>query len=494
MNSLVQFILIGTLLTTTTLTAQAQSILNNVSQAPTCQNIYNTDTTSIIEDDLLTQTFKKYGTLTPDYLGRQPIVENYDNLTTPEKIRKFVSDWKKQTSQGRVIGQFDKELDTWLYHTYAAELNTKGEVPLVASDAEAVVIFFHGSGTAKSSGINAQQLFNSLVEYKVAGVSFDYPFHGKGPHSEKFNDKKYFIDWLNKIVQKVKAYGKPIYLVGHSYGPDAIAEYLTYYPFEVQGAMFMSPAGFDPILSNWYKQKTSKMNFGGDVQENPLGSTWAGLMSAQYVWNRSQGQYDPSIRNPDLNLQLLYGNWEEYAPAPTGGKNKTPIGKNTYSIGDAFKKHIRNVNLIELDGIGHYLFDHQDSKGRNSVQYNIITKLLNLAWKDKKENKSWTETEFVRIEYIRNSFFNYFANKTYGPKAGEFFAKLENEKIAKKIIADYILFFEVEIEKPMLQVLSIEKEKNTDLYIDNKEKIDLMLKKGRINEDMYLPVMNRLAD
>lgn len=75
--------------------------------------------------------------------------------------------------RGHIFKRWDPELETMIYSTMA-EPRKDGSVPLVSKDAKAVVIFFHGSGTAKASGNNFKENQNILRPFGIAGISFDF--------------------------------------------------------------------------------------------------------------------------------------------------------------------------------------------------------------------------------------------------------------------------------------------------------------------------------
>lgn len=283
----------------------------------------------------------------------------------------YLNEKNRADTWGRIDSKFREDLETRIWFGATGTANAKGEVPLVDPNAKAVFIFFHGSGTMQSSGKNFFGIMNNLANMGFASVSFDMPFHAEGPIRDQFRNSKFFMDWIDKIVSEAKRSGKPVYLVGHSFGPDVIAEYVTQKPFAVDGALLISPAGFNQTLREWYDTHTSKMKFGGDVPENSTAGAWAAEVSSQFIWNKNKAK-DPSLVNPALKLQLLTGNREEYVPAPTGGSNKTPIGPNTYDLVEAFKKHISRVDAVVEDGIGHYIFNHTDKNGSNVVMREIL--------------------------------------------------------------------------------------------------------------------------
>ena len=295
---------------------------------------------------------------------------------------------------------------------------------------------------------------NNLAKLGFSALSFDYPFHGDGPLSPKFNDVAFFMKWVDSIVQEAKKSGKPVYLVGHSYGPDVISEYVTRFPFAVNGALLMSPAGFNPVLAAWYQDYTTKMKFGGEVPQNEAGGIWAGQMSEQYIWNKNKLP-DPTVVNPNLKIHLLSGDREEYVPAPVGGSKKTPIGPNTYDIGAAIKEFFRNADVVIEKGVGHYIFTHADEKGNNVV----MRELLRVSGHKVEDSKKLTEeaslagsvmpyTERLLNRYSLDGNFRTFVDRYIGERAFRQKMKSSNEFLAKNISDQYDIYaraYEVKI-------------------------------------------------
>lgn len=359
----------------------------------------------------------------------------YPNTYLKEKSLKDIS--------GVVETQFSAQYDTRFYFTATSKKTDPNRPFEIDPKSRAVYIFFHGSGTAQSSGKNFVGNMNILAKLGFSSLSFDLPFHGDGPMSHKYDDVNFFMNWIHSIVQEVKKAGKPVYLVGHSFGPDVIAEYITRFPFGVHGALLMSPAGFNKVLSNWYDKKTSKMNFGGDVQENDAGGTWAGLMSSQFLWNKFS-LADPTQVNPYLKVHLLSGDREEYAPAPVGGPKKTPIGPNTYNIGNALKVFFKKVSIVIEIGVGHYIFSHTDANGFNAVTREIL-RVAGFRIEDSKKlsdemgalNSQMSYSEKLLTKYSYDGNFKSFINHYIGEKPFRNAMQGGNEFLAKNISDQY---------------------------------------------------------
>ncbi len=315
------------------------------------------------------------------FRSRASLDQAFNNIGPLRGAENKIEDWNsdrgfnRMLSEAEKMGQvrsvFDTKLDTRLYYTATGLPDANGRVPMIDPNAEAVVIFVHGSGTSQSGGANFIQNMNRLANIGVAAMSFDLPFHSEGPTKDQFNNADYFMKWVGQIVAIAKASGKPVYMFGHSFGPDVIAEFVNRNPFGVDGIDLVSMASFNRTLDRWQTTHTDKMKFGGEVPENTMGGIWAAGMSEQFKWNKSGGRNAPTLVNPNLKVEILWGDREEYAPAPTGGKSKTPIGKNTYDLPAAIRPFFPGANITIASNIGHYIFDHVDANGQNTVMQSV---------------------------------------------------------------------------------------------------------------------------
>jgi pimeloyl-ACP methyl ester carboxylesterase len=376
------------------------------------------------------------------YVRNRPAPEtNYFNFP------KFLAEKIRKESAGVVETKYSQKYQTNFYSTATSPEIDPSALFTVDPDSNAMFLGFPGNGTTLSSGKNFIGIMNSLAKLGFSAASFDYPFHMSGPHHQpKFNDVNHFMAWIHQIVLEAKKSGKPVYLFGHSFGPDVIAEYITRYPNTVDGVLLISPAGFTPELAKWYDEHTSKMKFGGqDVVENAAGAEWGALMSDQFVWSKHKLP-DPTVVNPALKVHLLSGNREEYVPAPVGGANGLPIGPNTYDIGAAIKQFFSTADPVIVDGVGHYIFEARDENKSNIV----MRELLRLAGADIKDSVALTDkasmnivkrgfTDKVRTRYSYDRNFRSFVDHYVGPT----FAKKminENETFARTLNDQYEIY------------------------------------------------------
>ncbi len=344
---------------------------------------------------------------------------------------------------GQVKGFTSEKFQTQMYVTSTGTPNHKGEIPLVDPKSKAVYIFFHGSGTMKSSGRNFIVNMNALANLGFSAISMDMPFHAKGPKGEEFNKVEHFMTWVRSIVLEAKKSGLPVVLAGHSFGPDVILEYVTRYPKDVDGVVALSPAGFTKELDAYQMNVTEKMNFGGDVAENVEGSTWAGTMGPQLLWNKKK-LADPTVVNPNLKVRILTGMKEEYFPAPLDPVTGLPAGDNTVDVSIPLKEMLKNSVVTREPGIGHYLFDHVDQNGDHAVTRELLAAL----GYNPKQIKTMIEevraaaenvmpTERILIRYAQDVLFRSWADATYGAGKIPKIAAQQSDGLATKIINEY---------------------------------------------------------
>ncbi|NDG28288.1 MAG: alpha/beta fold hydrolase, partial [Proteobacteria bacterium] len=222
-------------------------------------------------------------------------------------------------SEGLLVKRWDPDLKTTFYHS-ASEPGPDGTIPLVDPNAKAVALFFHGSGTAKSSGRNFIHNMNYLAQQGISGVAIDLPFHASNRGEERLKNKDEFMKWLKQVVGAVKKSGKPIYLVGHSFGPEVALQYASQFPKDLKGGgLFLISGAWGKSPSHeWMYEKvtTPGMEFlGGNekVEDNPAGGDWAGKMAEQSDWHMRG-------ISPDVRVKLVVGAKDEWWPPPVEGQ------------------------------------------------------------------------------------------------------------------------------------------------------------------------------
>ena len=293
-------------------------------------------------------------------------------------------------SEGLLFKKWDPQLKTTFYYT-ASEPGKDGSVPLIDPSAKAVALFFHGSGTAKSSGRNFIHNMNYLSQQGITGVAIDLPFHASNPGEERLKDKAEFMKWLREVVGELKKSGKPIYLAGHSFGPEVALQFAAEYPKDLQGGgLFLISGAWGKSPSHeWMYEKVTTPgmeHIGGDqkVEDNPAGGDWAGKMAEQSDWHLKG-------ISPDVKVKLVVGEKDEWWPPPSSEDKKLPRGVRRVTPSGPFPNQLGNAGLVKkltitpehtfnealgwtkekiphieidvVEGYGHFIFDSRDPRG-----------------------------------------------------------------------------------------------------------------------------------
>ncbi|MFZ3231205.1 MAG: alpha/beta fold hydrolase [Pseudobdellovibrio sp.] len=405
----------------------------------------------------------------------------------------YLETLQRKESLGQVGTFFSEKWDTQIYYTQTALPDGHGKVPLVDPESKAVFIFFHGSGTKNSGGRNFIANMNTLANMGYSAISMDMPFHGEGPIKEEFNKSPYFMEWARSIILEAKKSGKPVYLAGHSFGPDVILELATRYPKMIDGVTALSPAGFTKELSKWYDNYTTKMNFGGNVESNDDGGLWAGTMSKQFIWHKAK-LTDPTVINPKLNIRILSGNKEEYVPAPIGGENHTPIGENTYDISEPLQKIFKAATITIEPGIGHYIFDHTDANGINVVTRELLltagenpSNTKKLIESTKAQNSLLHPSSQLGKKYIQDPLFKFWVDANYGKGKAILIHRNSQDSIASKILKEFEIAQESREKEIHMKILNSQTE-FPDFYNKYKNYIE-GLKPNKVDRSLFNPYL-----
>lgn len=393
---------------------------------------------------------------------------------------------------GVVNSKFIKELDTRLYFSATGKVDQNGEIPLVDKDAKALVIYFHGSGTSKASGANFAGKMNALAKLGYASVSFDLPFHAEGSRNPALRNTKEFAEYVDKIVRSVRNEGQPVILVGHSFGPDIMGEYVTRYPFGADAVVMLSPGGFDDVTSKWFADKTVHMTKAfGDFEANNDGGQWAGQVTSARTWSnpKAKGRIDPTVANPKLKIYVISGSREEYIPGELDSEGLPTSKPRSYDVEKAFKSFFKNVDVIIEPNVGHYIFAHEDAQGMDVVLRSILRANGESLLDEKAIKKKYSETiqrsavELFVLKYSRDLFFRDWVDaqakaEKINPK--EFIkaiVKNDDSKAALKLSKIYDELMKFRMDELVKHI------KNTetwapDFYQANAKEIELLGTKG----------------
>jgi pimeloyl-ACP methyl ester carboxylesterase len=386
---------------------------------------------------------------------------DWKNRVVPERSPQFQNDleylneMKYQTATlGLVDTRFSKEFDTRFYYTSTAKPRPDGTIPMVDPEAKAVVIYIHGSGTEKASGINFAGKCNTLARLGYACVGFDLPFHRDGSRNPGLANTKAMAEYMDSIVKHLRNPNQKVILVGHSFGPDIIAEYISRYPFGVDGAVMLSPGSFDKVTKKWFANKTVYMDKTfGDVEANNFGGRWASMVTRDNIWNDPKKRLDPTIENPNLKAIVVSGDKEEYVPGELDKAGYPTDKPRTYDVKKVFNTMFKNAEVTIEPGVGHYIFAHNDANEHDVVLRSILRanneslndeKAMRSAVVDKNAKRSAGEN--VAGKFSKDIFFRDWlereARLKHNMSGQEFVAKVLNDddkKAANKLLLDFRL-------------------------------------------------------
>jgi pimeloyl-ACP methyl ester carboxylesterase len=413
---------------------------------------------------------------TGNYFNRHLMERNPNILSDHE----FLDQARFADEYGLISSRFIPELDTRVYFSATGTPSPEGEVPLVDPKAKALFIYFHGTGTENGSGANFNYKANKLAKMGYATLAFDYPFHQQGSHNPLTAFANRWMSDINKMIEKVRVPGQPIYLVGHSFGVDAISEYITRYPKSVSGALLMSPGGVTPELMKWAQEKTYPMlRTFPHFEFNEGGSRWAGLMRKGFTWNQLDKRKlpDPTVVNPDLKVRVVTGAWEEYVPGPLKEDGLPAHEPRTYDLVGKMKEFFKNADGHVEPGVGHLIFKHNDAEGRDMV----IREILGMAGADYADiNKMSHETgkrfnrpfhERLLLSYQTDPFFRQFVDERYSKFQITVLQNRKDEPSAKLLFDQYRVF-KAYREELLFKNIFATKEWAPEFYEANKEAID----------------------
>lgn len=378
-----------------------------------------------------------YKRLISNIMFRANLVAKVERQIT-ERTPNFLNDFEYLTERrydnrlGKMATFFDKEFDTRVYHTVSGKANPDGSVPVVDPDSKGLFVYIHGSGTNKASGANFAYKGTELSKLGYSAISFDLPFHMDGSMRNKYKSSDGFMTMLHDFVNKYRIQGKPVYLAGHSFGPEVVFEFAKRYPNSADGIVGLSPAAFNKDLNQWFMKVTSQATeFWGDTKPNNLAGIWGGQVTTEFQWNKLDSKLpDPTVVNPNLKVIALTGEWEEYAPGPMMPNGEPAKAKRDYDICAAIKKFMKNAYCVLEPEIGHYIFMRKDEHGNDAVLRELlrVTKstkeemdafpaIMQKEMKEMKkefESRALSETDRLAQRYYREPFFKRWIDENHG--------------------------------------------------------------------------------
>lgn len=420
---------------------------------------------------------------------------------TTERAPKFLSDFEFLSEKrmdnrlGKTATFFDEELDTRIYHSVTARPLPDGTVPIVDPESKGLYIYIHGSGTTKAGGANFSYKCTELSRLGYSCLSFDLPFHADGSQSRSLATTEKFMKMVDDLIKKYKVPGKPVYLSGHSFGPEIVFEYVRRYPKGVDGVVAISPAAFNKDLNNWFLKSTSQAtDFWGDSRPNDLGGLWGGHVTTDSQWNKLPSKFaDPTDVNKDLKVRVLTGDWEEYAPGPVMANGEPAKASRTYDICAELKKFMKNIDCVLEAEVGHYIFAHKDEFGNDVVLREMLRvdqpaeAAKNFPQNMKEEMKKMkaevearklTETERLAQRYHREPFFKSWMEEKGGglPEIQKMLSS-GDQKQALELQREFNLVLQ-QREKAVLANIQTMATKDPVFYNANKEIIDSIEQSG----------------
>lgn len=424
--------------------------------------------------------------------------DSWRNRVVDERNPDFLNDLEyldetryANSTLGIVDTFFDKELDTQIYYTATAKPRADGTIPVVDPDAKALVVYLHGSGTMKASGVGFAGKMNPLAKMGYSSLSFDLPFHRLGSRNPALANAEDFAKYMDDIINKYRVPGQPVILVGHSFGPDIIAEYITRYPKGVDSAVLISPGSFDKVTQKWYEEKTSRMDF-GDTEMNDAGGRWAGMVTNGKIWDKpgKPGRVDPTVANKDLDVYVISGDREEYVPGPLDERGHPTADPRTYDVKKVFEGYFSRVDVTIEPGVGHYIFNHKDAAGQDVVLRSVLRANGETLAQEKDLKRAVSERmaqrppyDLMALRYQKEPFFRRYIDQLAAKenKSGldliQGLRQAEDKKASQQMLTDFLTVERQRVEALNANIQST-KDWAPEFYRENKQAIDDLGGKG----------------
>jgi pimeloyl-ACP methyl ester carboxylesterase len=377
------------------------------------------------------------------------IHKNQDPTKAPKDFlddKTYLEEQREASFRGKVNYLYDNELKTRIFYTNTARPTAEGKIPIVDPEAKALYVYLHGSGTQKAGGENFSYKANALANMGYAVLSLDLPFHKSGSTDPKLVYPKKFNEYLDRLIQKYRVRGQPVYLAGHSFGPELAAEYLRRKPHGVDGAVLISPATYTNALQDYFVKVTSMAtHFWGDTKPNRVGANWGGIIASLRTWTNppSEKSPDPTIENPNLRVRVMSGAWDEYFPGKLDENGEPTKEPRDYDPTPDFKRVMKNAEVTIEPGVGHYIFLHKDANGHDVVLRELLAVNGDSIANEKEMKKEFNSRKFSSTEQLLQKFskepmFRTWMIETRGgeERAQKVFAN-ENQKEAQTLLNEY---------------------------------------------------------
>lgn len=206
----------------------------------------------------------------------------------------------------------------------------------IGEDTLPTVVFVHGSPGSWSAFVDFMK--DTALLKKVRMVSVDRPgfgYSGLGKAEESLEQQALL---LKPIIEKYKANGKKLILVGHSLGGPIIARMYMDYPELIDGLVFVAPS-ISPELEHrgWYRSM---------FRYPPI----------RWVWPRSFKASNDEIYNLKDELKLLMPVWKRVTVPVTmiQGTKDMFVPKENADFGKE-KMINTEVDMVILKGVNHFI-------------------------------------------------------------------------------------------------------------------------------------------
>ncbi len=439
-----------------------------------------------------------------------------DTRTFTEKKLNYLSDYeyikekRNLEKLGAVRSFFSKEFDTRIYYTATGAPNAHGEIPVVDPNSRGLFFYFHGSGTNKASGVNFAYKMNKMAALGYSTIAIDLPFHSEGSRSRKMTDPVQFYAMLHNLIHKYHHEGMPVYLAGHSFGPDVAAEYFKRYPHDevLSGVLMISPGGFNKVLEDWFMNKTAHMTaLWGDMVTNDDGAAWAGLLSSGHKW-RNPGtpqSPDPTLVNPKVKVKVVTGEFEEYVPGELDARGLPTKTPRTYDMTQAIHDVLRGAEVTVEPGVGHYIFEHLDKNGHDVIIRSML-EMNNQSLFNEKELKATSNfgpmpepVEVVR-KYARDPFFKAWIDASQpGGQQSLLTMMAQGDLVnSRRVLNNYSRYVTMQRDNEVIGHIIDTKNWNSEFYTQHSAEIDAINpQKPRVSDSLlnkYFTMLEQLPE
>jgi pimeloyl-ACP methyl ester carboxylesterase len=403
-----------------------------------------------------------------------------------ESDYEFLQESKHQQVLGLYRDKYDPKFKTRFYYTATARPDSTGDVPMHDPQAKGLVVYLHGSGTARASGANFSYKANRLANMGYSVLSFDLPFHGDGPRDPIYAKTAGFMKWLSEIIIAHKTSGQPVTVIGHSAGANFVGELARRHPETMDTGVMLSPAGFTNELKRWYRDKTLKMIEKMDVEPNEYGSRWAAVVNRGMKWSTEPKNVsrveDPTVSHPGLKIRVVTGEHEEFVPGPLDAEGQPTKEPRTYDFCGAVKKFFMFADCHVEKGAAHLLTAFKDADGNDLVIREVMNSFGDSPLNENSMKQAWkgrklSPTETLGQRKSNDPLFSAWLKGKSTPEEIAAIFKNSDETKAKSLVSEYDKMI-AERKKSILLNIAATQDWAPQFYNDNRTDIENIGKKG----------------